>query len=151
MLYSSGELEKQAVGVDQVLAENPNRWTVAAFHHPFYSAGRNRDERSTRDAFQEVFERRGIDLVLQGHDHAYSRSKKLLGGKVVGDDERGIVYVVSSCGPKHYVLQPLYRDVMATMRENLQLYQLITVNGNTLQYTAVTIGGNVVDTFELRK
>jgi acid phosphatase type 7 len=151
MLYSSNALKEQAEWVDRVLADNPNRWTVAAFHHPFYSSGRSRDERSTRDAFQAVFEQRGVDLVLQGHDHTYARSKKLLGGRVVGESERGIVYVVSSCGPKNYVLQPLYKDLMATMGENQQLYQVIAVEGNRLKFTSMTMAGTVFDSFELRK
>ncbi len=151
MLNSNNELERQARWVDSVLASNPNRWTVAAFHHPFYSSGRGRDAQTTRDAFQEVFERRGVDLVLQGHDHTYSRSKKLLGGKVVGENERGIVYVVSSCGPKSYPLQPLHKDLMATMAEGQQLYQVITLERNTLHYKAMTAMGAVLDAFELAK
>ena len=151
MLNSNDELERQAAWADSVLARNPNHWTVAAFHHPFYSSGRTRDGKTTRVAFQEVFERRGVDLVLQGHDHTYARSKKLLGGKVVGDRDRGIVYVVSSCGPKTYVLQPLYRELMATMGENQQLYQVVSVANNTLQYNAMTAIGTLFDAFELTK
>ena len=151
MLNSNDELERQAAWADSVLARNPNHWTVAAFHHPFYSSGRTRDGKTTRVAFQEVFERRGVDLVLQGHDHTYARSKKLLGGKVVGARDRGIVYVVSSCGPKTYVLQPLYRELMATMGENQQLYQVVSVANNTLQYKAMTAIGTLFDAFELTK
>jgi hypothetical protein len=151
MISSSNDLPEQAQWVETALANNPNRWTVAAFHHPFYSSGRNRDGRTTRDAFQDLFERYGVDLVLQGHDHTYARSKKLMGGKIVGEDEKGIVYVVSSCGPKNYVLQPLYKDLMASMGENQQLYQVISVEGNTLQFKAVTAVGTVFDSFELRK
>lgn len=151
MLNGNTMLKEQTVWVDSVLTENPNRWTVAVFHQPFYSSGRNRDERDTRDAFLEVFERRGVDLVLQGHDHTYARSRKLLGGVPVSPDAKGIVYVVSSCGPKNYVLQPLYKDLMEKMAENLQLFQVIRVDGETLTYRALTVDGAVYDSFELHK
>lgn len=151
MLDGNDKLKEQAVWVDSVLANNPNRWTVAVFHQPFYSSGRNRDERETRNAFQEVFERRGVDLVLQGHDHTYARSKKLSGGVPVPPDARGIVYVVSSCGPKNYVLQPLYKDLMEKMGENLQLFQVVSVDGSSLKYRAVTMDGMMYDSFELHK
>jgi acid phosphatase type 7 len=151
MLDGNDKLKEQAVWVDSVLAHNPHRWTVAVFHQPFYSSGRNRDERETREAFQEVFERRGVDLALQGHDHTYARSKKLYGGVPVAPEARGIVYVVSSCGPKNYVLQPLYKDLMEKMGENLQLFQVITVDGGSLKYKAVTMDGVVYDRFELHK
>ncbi len=151
MLNSNNRLKEQAEWLDTLLSANPNRWTIAAFHHPLYSSGRNRDDRSTRDAFQAVFERHGVDLVLQGHDHSYARSRKLMGGRAVGNEEKGIVYVVSSCGPKTYPLQMLYRDLMAAMGEGQQLFQVITVEGNTLQFKAVTAGGTTFDSFELKK
>lgn len=151
MLDGNDKLKEQAAWVDSVLVDNPSRWTVAVFHQPFYSSGRNRDERDTRNAFQEVFERHGVDLALQGHDHTYARSKKLFGGVPVAPDAKGIVYVVSSCGPKNYVLQPLYNDLMEKMGENLQLFQVITVDGGTLKYKALTVDGVLYDSFELHK
>ena len=135
MINSNYRLTEQAEWVDSVLADNPNRWTVAAFHHPFYSSGRNRDERSTRGMpFRKCLSGAALTWCFRDTITRMRGARNLLGGKVVGDTEKGIVYVVSSCGPKNYVLQPLYKDLMATMGENLQLYQVITVDGGSFRY-----------------
>ena len=88
---------------------------------------------------------------LQSESCSRGASKKLFGGVPVAPDAKGIVYVVSSCGPKNYVLQPLYNDLMEKMGENLQLFQVITVDGGTLKYKALTVDGVLYDSFELHK
>ena len=151
MINSCYRLEEQAVWLDSLLAHNPNRWTIAAFHHPLYSAGRERDDRDTRKAFRPLFDKYGVDLVLQGHDHTYARSRKLKNDAVVGETEQGTVYVVTSCGPKFYVYNPLYKDLMAKTGENLQMFQVISIDGAVLTYHAYTAAGVLYDAFELRK
>jgi hypothetical protein len=77
------------------------RWTIVVFHHPVYSAG---TEHGSTPGFAgwmpRLFRKRGVDLVLNGHDHIYSATRPL----------RGIRYVVSGgggdklygCGPKWF-------------------------------------------------
>jgi acid phosphatase type 7 len=151
MLNSNQRLTEQAVWLDSLLSHNTQQWTLLAFHHPLYSTGRSRDGRETRDALLSIIDKYHVDLVLQGHDHTYGRSHKLVTGSVVPDSAKGTVYVVSSSGPKNYVLQTLYKDLMAKLGENIQLYQVISVNGDTLQMTAMTAAGTVYDSFQLRK
>ena len=76
MINSNDRLQEQAVWMEKLLANNSNKWTVVSFHHPLYSAGRDRDDLETRNAFQPVFDKYNVDLVLTGHDHAYARSHK---------------------------------------------------------------------------
>ncbi|MCK9249932.1 MAG: metallophosphoesterase family protein [Solirubrobacteraceae bacterium] len=94
-------LALQGIWLDRVLAESPRRWTVVMFHYPVYSAGIQgglmRSNPQVRGAWGDILERHDVDLVLQGHDHAYSR------GYLRAD---GPVYVVSVLGPKHYDLTP---------------------------------------------
>lgn len=56
------------------------RATIVLFHHPVMSAG---DSHGPTPGFAEkllgLFARRGVDLVLNGHDHVYSRSKPVGG------------------------------------------------------------------------
>jgi 3',5'-cyclic AMP phosphodiesterase CpdA len=151
MINSNRRLEEQAAWLEGLLANNPNRWTIVSFHHPLYSVGRGRDDRDTRQAFRPLFDKYGVDLVLQGHDHTYARSWKLKNDAVVGEREQGTVYVVSSCGPKFYVYNPLYNDLMAKTGENLQLFQVISIDGPALTFHAYTAAGDLYDAFELRK
>ena len=59
------------------------------------------------------------------------------------------MYVVSVSGPKQYKLTPnKWWDRAA---ENTQLYQVISVNGDTLEYRAMTATGELYDAFDLVK
>lgn len=144
-------LSLQTKWIENLLAENPNRWTVVSFHHPIYSAGRNRDDDDTRDAFLPLLDKYSVDLVLTGHDHAYSRSYKLKNGEVVGDNESGTVYVVSVSGPKMYSVNSNYNHIMAKTGGNVQLFQTISINGGKLNYESYTATGELYDSFELNK
>ncbi len=57
--------------------------------------------------------------------------------------------VVSVSGPKMYNLER--RPEMARAAENTQLYQIITIDGDTLRYEARTATGELYDAFRLNK
>ncbi len=65
-----------------------DRWTVVAFHHPVFSAGPHGSTPGFRPGLPRLFRKRGVDLVLNGHDHLYLATKEL----------RGIRYVVTGGG-----------------------------------------------------
>lgn len=48
-----------------------------------------------------LYEKYGVDLVLQRHDHIYSPSFNLRGGKPAPFGTRGIAYTISVSGPKN--------------------------------------------------
>jgi phosphodiesterase/alkaline phosphatase D-like protein len=144
-------LAEQTPWLEKVLADNPDKWTVAAFHEPVYSVAAGRDGHATRNAFMALFDKYHVDLVLTGHDHVYSRSHKLKNGEVVADSESGTVYVTSLCGEKSYKPNFHYKDLMEKIQGNLQLFQVISFNGNRLTYTSFTATGRVYDSFELTK
>jgi hypothetical protein len=130
---------------------------VVTFHHPVYAtaASRQKEEegKAVRVHWRPVFDKYGVDLVLQGHDHSYGRSglmreDNVLDGATV-HTRRGTVYAVSVSGPKMYELgeQPWMRR----SAERTQLYQLVSIDGDRLHYAAKTAAGTLFDEFELRK
>lgn len=151
LLNSNYMLEEQAVWLEELLKENPMKWTVLAFHHPFYSGGRGRDDDDSRRAFQQVVDRYHVDLVLTGHDHTYARSHKLVGDQAVGWDQPGTVYALSVSGPKQYEVTSPYPHLMARTGGNMQLYQVIRIDGDSLVYEAFTAEGDLFDRFSLVK
>ncbi|PZX56068.1 calcineurin-like phosphoesterase family protein [Algoriphagus ratkowskyi] len=136
--------------LEKVLSENTQKWTIITFHHPIYSSGTGRDNQEFREAFKPIFEKYKVDLVLQGHDHSYGRGRNLPSG-VANQDEaaQGPVYVVSVSGPKMYNLT--FDKWMDRAASNTQLYQLISIEGNSLNYGAYTATGELYDAFELIK
>lgn len=156
-LNSNERHEAQARWLEKVLGENPCKWTVVTFHHPVYStaASRQKDEegKAVRVHWRPVFDKYGVDIVLQGHDHTYGRSKLMASDNVLDgarvQDTKGTVYCVSVSGPKMYALGE--QKWMAKSGENIQLYQLITIDGDTLRYEARSADGRPFDGFELQK
>lgn len=151
LLDAQHELKEQSQWLEKVLAQNPNRWTVVAMHEPIFSVAADRDGHETRDAFMAVFDRYSVDLVLSGHDHVYSRSYKLNHGKTVGGDGPGTVYVTSVSGAKSYPVNTRYQALMQKMGNRVQLFQVISFDGNTMKYRACTATGKVYDSFTLVK
>lgn len=145
-----GRAEDQARWLEGVLRDNPNRWTIVTFHHPVFSVARGRDNPALREHWQPLFERYGVDLVLQGHDHTYGRGTNLTQGTTVRDGEAGPMYVVSVSGPKMYRIDA-GAEWMDRLAEDTQLYQIIHVEHDKLRFEARTVTGELYDGFELVK
>lgn len=147
MLADPESLIKQREWLKGVLKENEQRWTIVTQHHPIYSTASGRDNKAIRDNFQPIFEKYQVDLVLQGHDHAYGRGYNMAFGKK--HRHRGPMYVVSVSGPKMYNLN--FEDWLERVASNTQLYQLVHIDGRKLVYEAYTATGELYDAFELHK
>ncbi len=71
------------------------KWRVVTMHHNPYSASLSDGEYSEeRVLFSALYDCYDIDLVLSGHDHLYSRTEAMYGGKKA--EGEGTVYVQSS-------------------------------------------------------
>jgi len=152
-LNSNEQVDEQRDWLEQVLSDKPRpKWTIVTFHHPIYSAARERDNPELRAAWQPVLERYGVDLVLQGHDHAYARSG--LGGPLnVADGVRrkssNTVYVVSVSGPKMYGVDQSWE--VSRIASGVQLFQVVHVSPERIRYEARLATGALYDAFTLEK
>ncbi len=66
------------------LAANTRRWTIALWHHPPYTKGSHNSDTESQPTWARTFlvpmlEDAGVDLVLCGHSHCYERSKLIDG------------------------------------------------------------------------
>jgi hypothetical protein len=137
--------------LDSILTNDPRQWTAITFHYPIFSTKPNRDNVEFRNEFKPVFDRHKVDIVLQGHDHAYGRGmvNNVATGYQVKDKTSGTMYVVSVSGPKQYdISDDPWMDRRAA---NTQLFQIITIKGNVLSYGAYTATGELYDAFDLEK
>jgi len=143
--------QKQADWLEQVLANNPARWTVVTNHHPVYSVSMGRDNPVLREYWQPLYDRFGVDMVLQGHDHVYGRGANIAQGATVMDGESGPVYVVSVAGPKMYLVSDDARVAQDRVGEDVQLYQVIHVEADRLRYESRTATGKLYDAFDIER
>jgi len=142
---------EQAVWMEPLLRDNPNRWTVVVYHHPMYSVAQGRDNPRLREHWKPLFDRYGVDLVLQGHDHTYGRGSNLDEGTHAYEGNTGTMYVVSVAGPKMYLVSEEAREVMDRTAEDTQLYQIIHVEDDRLRFEARTVTGELYDAFDLTR
>ncbi|MFH6603152.1 fibronectin type III domain-containing protein [Maribacter algicola] len=136
--------------LDSVLSNNTKKWTAVTLHYPIFSTAKGRDNKELREGLKPLMDKYKVDLVLQGHDHTYARGFVENEGKgltVVND--AGTIYAVSVSGPKMYESKD--QDWMVRRGEYTQLFQIITVSKDTIQYGAYTPLGSLYDAFELVK
>lgn len=151
----------QAAWLREVLARNPQRWTIITFHHPIFTPVISRDYKALRRVWKPIFDEFKVDLVLTGHDHAYARSGPPLdrsdapaenvpeGFNQVYDPAIGTVYVVSVSGPKMYRTDNY--SWAARIAEDTQLFQIISVDADELRFEARTAANRLYDAFVLKK
>jgi hypothetical protein len=118
-------------------ARKGNHWTIAVFHHPVYSPGPHGSTAGLRPLLPLLLRRKGVDLVLNGHDHIYSYTKSL----------RGVRYVVTGGGGA-----PLYscsnRWFTRLCRE-VHHFLYVAVHRNQIWVRAVPIEGPPLGLFRI--
>ena len=57
---------------ENLRTEPGDRWTVVSFHHPVFTPGPHGDTPGFAPSLPRLFRRKGVDLVLNGHDHLYA-------------------------------------------------------------------------------
>jgi len=148
-LNSNEKQEEQVFWMEKILKSNPNKWVVITYHHPLYSSGNGRDNKKLRELWKPIFDKYQVDIALQGHDHTYARGRNLASGINVKDGIGGTMYVVSVSGPKMYQIHE--ERWMDRAAENTQLFQVINIDNDTLNYKAITVTGQIYDEFNLIK
>jgi 3',5'-cyclic AMP phosphodiesterase CpdA len=137
----------QLAWLEDVLANNPKKWTVLLMHHPIYSTKRNRDNVDLRKAIKPLLDQYKVDLVLQGHDHTYVRGMEKV--PMEKGQSPGTAYVVSVSGPK--MSEVLRADWMDRTAGFTQLFHAVHVKGDQLIFKTYTSSGQLYDEFELHK
>ncbi|BFL46957.1 fibronectin type III domain-containing protein [Lactonifactor longoviformis] len=153
---------------------NPDTdWKFVIFHHSIYSTASHavdNDILSRRSTLAPVFKELGIDAVLMGHDHVYTRSYMMDGlepmveestdenGEPISEitDPSGIVYITanSASGSKYYEFSSnLEGDYVAVKnQEHVPNISKIDVSEDTFRITTYrTSDKSVVDEFTIHK
>jgi len=135
----------------QTLARTRATWKFAVYHHPAYSSGGNRDNPSVRAAWTPLFDQYHVDLVFQGHDHAYLRTYPLRGHQRVASPKEGTVYIIAVSGTKMYP-QPAH-DYTEVGFTNVATWQVLDLqlSGPRLVYRAYDLDGKARDEFIIEK
>ena len=153
VLNSTGYLEEQTEYIREKLTNSNAKWKIVTNHHSVFSPAEGRDFEYARKVWKPMFEKYGVDLVLNGHDHTYARGHTPVKSQNV--NESGIfktLYVTSVSGPKQYKIDKVkiknyevdgYKS--DKMGEETQFFQVINIDNNKLTYSAYTTLGDLYD------
>ena len=61
------------------------RWLIAMWHKPPYTAGTHSDDEEVQASFVPVLEAEGVDLILNGHSHVAERTYLLAKQKIINN------------------------------------------------------------------
>ena len=161
------------VTIEKAIAENPNvKWRVVTFHHPPYTvASHALDDYITdmRSTLVPILKENKIDLVLNGHDHVYTRTHVMDGTKPIiewkdGENKeapseyvnpKGIIYVTtnSASGSKFYNIKNEDFEYSAVKnQEKVPNISNVKVTDNSIEVTTYrTSDKSVVDSFKIVK
>ncbi len=151
-----GTLKAQTSWLDSTLAASKARWNIVLFHQPIFTCARPNDTAKLKAAWKPVFEARNVDLVLQGHDHCYSRltaeQGREAGAKArAGGTLQGPVYMVSVAGAKMYGLNDRSGAQPDRVAEDTSLFQIVDVSADRLSLRSHLNTGVLYDGFDLVK
>lgn len=162
------------VTIEKAIAENPNvKWRVVTFHHPPYTVAIHALDKyitDMRSTLVPILKENKIDLVLNGHDHVYTRTHVMDGTKPIiewknGEEgkapseyvnPKGIIYVTtnSASGSKFYdIMQDKNFEYSAVKnQEKVPNISNVKVTDNSIEVTTYrTSDKSVVDRFKIVK
>lgn len=149
-------LEKDLANVDRTVTP----WIVVAGHRPWYASNANTSSCwACRDAFEPLFYKYGVDLVLSGHFHAYDRSAPTYQGMADPKELNNPTYpwYITNGAAGHYdgldaLTRPL-RNYSRYAIENTYGWSKLIFHNDTHLTTQFIASGNgtVLDTATLYK
>ena len=112
--------------LEDQLSLSQAKWKILILHHPLYSimGGNNQIQRWM---FDDLVRQYGVDLVLQGHEHAYAR---WIGGVYKNGAPAVPIYTISHCSPKNYRIH--FDEKFDKFGISSRYYQTVNVSGDTL-------------------
>ena len=127
------------------------KWRIVTMHRNPYSASLDdKDFSEERVLFSSIYDCYDIDLVLSGHDHLYSRTKTMYGGK---EAEEGTVYLqASSSSGSNY--DPLPEEtasfIVSAFDTRVPTFTALDFKGDSLTISTYrTDTDQVIDSFEV--
>lgn len=138
---SDADLKRVNEWIEKDLSTSSADVSVVIMHHPVYALASDNVAAKVYDAWRQLFENNGVDLVLCGHQHVYARSYPLTAGKI--DVENGVTYVMGMSGQK------FYSSADETKQERVEYgranCQIIRTSGKQITLTTVDADGNEID------
>ena len=133
-------------------------WKVISFHRPFYTIGNHSGEMNGYwNTWWKAFDDFGVDLIVNGHDHMYERTKPInrnvstssaVSEYGSGANQGRCQIVCGGAGAPLYSGSPTW--AIETYKSSYN-FCTFNINGNTLTGTTYDNNGTVIDDFTINK
>ena len=131
--YSTGS--EQLIWLENELMNSTKAWKFISIHEPGFSTGRHGNNIDVQNYIQPLCEQYGVSIVFSGHNHLYARA-------LVNN-----VLHITPGGAGASLYEPDLNDpyiITAAMEHHFCKIEIID---NILNFTAVNIEGEVIDSF----
>jgi len=116
-------------------------WNIVMLHQPALPLAADSVCSAVKANWVPIFESTGVDLVIEGHQHVYSRSYPMYGGKI--DYTNGITYLMGVSGSKFYSTAD--ETYAAKTIYNTSNYEIFEVDGSHMYVSSYDKNGNLLD------
>ena len=141
-------------------ADNPKTdWIIVFMHYPMYtSSPTNSEDMDLRNTLQPMFDMYGVNLVINGHMHAYERTNPMMFNNIITDDADclyeypdGQIYLtVGTGGHSHLKFKQKQPWSVIQNHNDYGFMNIKVVNdGKTLYGEFTSNAGKVMDTFQI--
>ncbi len=154
LLLDSGHVSshdgEQLAWLDKALAQRQGRpHLFTAYHVPAYPSHREFEGKYSelaRRHWVPLFDKHGVDVAFEHHDHTYKRTHVMTAGK---PDPDGVLYLGDGAwgmSPRT-VASPQERSYLVKAISSLHVIQ-VTLTGETRRFIAVNEKGEVIDGYQ---
>lgn len=152
--------ERMLRWLDEDLTRNKSFWRVAYWHQPPYATGLNEADplsKQARDFIISILEKHDVQLVLNGHEHSYQRTRFIRGGQIVDRSpcpialgpngacpaQRGIQYITTGGGGAYLYAVPTLAQV--AFGASVHHYLRVDVNGGRMTISPIGVDGSLIE------
>lgn len=152
VLDTNVDLDAQRSWLEAQLKNTDAVWKFVAYHEPLYPSVRTRPHRKIMQAWSDLFDQYHVDMVFQGHDHAYLRTHPMKAGKAAATAAEGTYYCVAVSGGKFYPqAQSEYAEKAFDKTATFQVLNIETAPVPRMTYRAYDGAGAVRDELVIEK
>jgi hypothetical protein len=128
--------------ITKQLSESRARWKICFFHHPLYSASHyHGPDVDLRKELQPIFDKYGVNVVLNGHEHVYERVKP----------QGGIYYFVLGNAGQLRFHDLRSSDETAKGFDTDQAFMLMEITADDLFFQTISRAGDTVDSGDYKR
>jgi predicted phosphodiesterase len=132
---------RQIKWLEKELQGSGSDWKIPYFHHPLYTSATRGPVMELRTVLEPLFVKYGVDVVLNGHEHTYERTKP----------QQGIHYFIAGGSAK--LNRGNLRETALTEVgfDTDRTFVLMEVAGDELFFQTITRSGTTVDKGTIRR